>query len=150
MAGWADEHPERTVLVAGHTHRPVFPGQFPPDFRAEAATREAAYQAAAGGPDAPAARAELELARVRAARAGTYKSPDLDRPCYFNTGCCSFGDGDVTGLEFSGGKVRLVRWLEDSGGAFPRELAASGLRDVLGDVSGALPGASQPEPPPGG
>ncbi len=135
MAGWADAHPERTVLVAGHTHRPVFPGQFPPDFRAEAATREAAYQAAAGGPDAPAARAELELARVRAARAGTYKSPDLDRPCYFNTGCCSFGDGDVTGLEIADGEIRLVRWPDSDGAPRALVLARADLREILGAVA---------------
>lgn len=146
MATWADAHPERTVLVAGHTHRPVFPKKFPPDFRALAAEREAAYRAAAGD-DVPAARAELELAKARLARAGRYKPPKLERPCYFNTGCCSFGDGDVTGLEFSHGQVRLVRWLEDSGGASPQELAASDLRDVLGAVSGALPRAPDPAHP---
>ena len=31
-------------------------------------------------------------------------------PCYFNTGCCSFPDGDITGLEIADGQVRLVRW----------------------------------------
>ena len=31
-------------------------------------------------------------------------------PCYFNTGCCSFPDGDVTGLELADGAIRLVRW----------------------------------------
>jgi hypothetical protein len=34
----------------------------------------------------------------------------LPTPCYFNTGCCSFGDGDITGLEISDGEIRLVRW----------------------------------------
>ena len=34
----------------------------------------------------------------------------LEPPCYFNTGCCSFGDGDVTGLEIGDGEIRLIRW----------------------------------------
>ncbi len=35
--------------------------------------------------------------------------------CYFNTGCCSFDDGDCTGLEIAEGKTRLVRWPDDDG-----------------------------------
>src|SRR5215211_2783982 len=34
----------------------------------------------------------------------------IDPPCFFNTGCCSFGDGDITGLELADGEIRLVRW----------------------------------------
>jgi hypothetical protein len=30
--------------------------------------------------------------------------------CYFNTGCCRFKDGDITGIELAGGEIRLVRW----------------------------------------
>jgi len=30
-------------------------------------------------------------------------------PCCFNTGCCSFPDGDVPGIEIAGGEMRLVR-----------------------------------------
>ncbi len=32
------------------------------------------------------------------------------KPCYFNTGCCCFNDGDITGIEISGGFIRLVKW----------------------------------------
>jgi hypothetical protein len=31
-------------------------------------------------------------------------------PCYFNTGCCRFKDGDITGIELVDGEIRLVRW----------------------------------------
>lgn len=31
-------------------------------------------------------------------------------PSYFNTGCCRFKDGDITGIELAGGEIRLVRW----------------------------------------
>lgn len=31
-------------------------------------------------------------------------------PCYFNSGCCRFRDGDITGIELAEGKIRLVRW----------------------------------------
>jgi hypothetical protein len=40
-----------------------------------------------------------------------------DRPAdVLRTGCCCF-DRDVTGLEIADGKVTLVRWLNDDGGA---------------------------------
>jgi hypothetical protein len=39
----------------------------------------------------------------------------MERPCYFNTGCCSFSDGDVTGIEIAEGYIRLVKWLNDAG-----------------------------------
>lgn len=32
------------------------------------------------------------------------------KPCYFNTGCCCFSDGDITGIEISEGMIRLVKW----------------------------------------
>ena len=32
------------------------------------------------------------------------------RPSYFNTGCCCFNDGDITGIEIEGGYIRLIKW----------------------------------------
>ena len=32
------------------------------------------------------------------------------KPSYFNTGCCSFSDRSITGIEIAGGEIRLVRW----------------------------------------
>ena len=55
-------------------------------------------------------------------------------PCYFNTGCCSYGDGDVTGLEIADGEIRLVRWLNDEYEARKHELASRKLRDVFAAV----------------
>jgi UDP-2,3-diacylglucosamine pyrophosphatase LpxH len=138
MAAWADARPEKLVLVAGHTHKPVFPGSFPPDVEAEARAADEAYKKALEtGVDLPAARARRELAWARAVRVEQYDPPKLTRPCYFNTGCCSFGDGDVTGLEFADGTVRLVRWLDDDGAAAPRELTPPlDLRTVFSGVSG--------------
>jgi hypothetical protein len=145
MAAWADKHPERIVLVAGHTHRPVFPGQLPPDRQAKAKEAEEAYRIAVEkGAGVAEARGARELARVRALRAEPHFPPDLERSSYFNTGCCSFGDGDVTGLEFSDGNVRLVRWLNNNGEPAAHELACEKLRTIFGDLTGkAPPRASQ-------
>jgi hypothetical protein len=58
-------------------------------------------------------------------------------PCYFNTGCCSYGDGDVTGIEISGGRIRLVRWLDDEAAPMFKQLADESLRDILKAVEGS-------------
>jgi len=76
-------------------------------------------------------RAELEEVRTK-----PFGDPprEISPRCYFNTGCCSFGDGDVTGLEISEGKIRLVRWLDDEGQPRPKLLAEAELETVLGAV----------------
>jgi hypothetical protein len=109
MAAWAEQR--RRVLIAGHTHLPVFFNQHktpdsPPetiadDESTEGQVAEALRLARAAWADAEAVR----LARQRPLR--------LTTPCYFNTGCCSFGDGDITGIEIADGQIRLVRWPAD-------------------------------------
>ena len=61
--------------------------------------------------------------------------PKRSRPCYFNSGCCSFGDGDITGLEIADGEIRLVRWPEDDGSLRPKVLARSSLSRVFGELA---------------
>ena len=38
--------------------------------------------------------------------------PEDKQPIYFNTGCCSYGNGNITGIEISQGKLRLIEWLK--------------------------------------
>jgi len=35
------------------------------------------------------------------------------KPSYFNTGCCCFSDGDITGIEIADGYIRLVKWYDE-------------------------------------
>lgn len=35
-------------------------------------------------------------------------------PSYFNSGCCCFEDGDITGIEIESGCIRLIKWEYDS------------------------------------
>jgi hypothetical protein len=32
------------------------------------------------------------------------------KPSYFNSGCCCYNDGNITGIEIAGGKISLVKW----------------------------------------
>ena len=52
------------------------------------------------------------------------------KPCYFNTGCCSFADGDITGIELAEGEIRLVKWSNHSRTAIDKENITS-LYDML-------------------
>jgi UDP-2,3-diacylglucosamine pyrophosphatase LpxH len=150
MLAWAQSHPKTPVLITGHTHRPVF-GESkpsPPKRRSEQQLAEELEEArAAPTPDrarVAALRAELELVRAEGRRFLHPPTP-IDPPCYFNTGCCSFGDGDVTGIEIADGQIKLIRW--DSEGATPAAtvLVADRLADVLAAVR-RVPA----EPPPAG
>lgn len=39
------------------------------------------------------------------------------RPSYFNTGCCCYSDGDITGIEISDGYIRLIKWYDEETGS---------------------------------
>ncbi len=137
MYEWARMHPEKIVLIAGHTHRPVF-GRAEEDSTPERAADDLRrdLDELRSSPDASsealaALRAEYEYARAPSFE----KTPQpLRPPCYFNTGCCSYGDGDVTGLEVVDGKLRLVRWLDDEFKPRPRELTGRDLREIFEEV----------------
>lgn len=107
MARWAEKN--RRVLIAGHTHKPVFfqsvkrPAVTPGDVTAP------------GDASDPSRREALLLARTEWAKAEVERlrrQPPItvDTPCYFNTGCCAFGDGDITGIEIRDDEIWLVRW----------------------------------------
>lgn len=123
MFTWARAHPARPVLIAGHTHRPVF-----------WTSRAPVKAATPTGDSAPQRRAAQEYARAEARRVAAAAHP-VDPPCYFNTGCCSFGDGDVTGIEVADGEIRLVRWPAEDGRPEPKLLARAPLAEVFAAVA---------------
>jgi UDP-2,3-diacylglucosamine pyrophosphatase LpxH len=129
-----DEHP---VLIAGHTHRPVFSTPETTPGRSEATVAEelSKLREQGGTPDQIAdLRAELELVRTAPFDAPPKAMPV---PCYFNSGCCSFADGDVTGLELSDGEIRLVRWLNDDYQPRKKALGTRTLREVFTEAVAA-------------
>jgi hypothetical protein len=122
---WARRQP-KLLLVAGHTHRPVFMGS------SHHAQIERQLESASTG-ELPALRARLEWVKSQGAGSpDTTRTPDGEvAPAYFNTGCCSFGDGDITGLEIVDGKIRLVRWPDGSGAPQPQVLATADLAEAV-------------------
>jgi UDP-2,3-diacylglucosamine pyrophosphatase LpxH len=149
MYEWAKRRSEGghpVVLITGHTHKPVFrrrlaSGDVPGDEPVPTVDEARGALDAARRKGQPAGvlsklRAMLEFVSTK-----DYGAPaiELSRPCYFNTGCCSFGDGDVTGIEIEGGEIRLVRWPDDHDKPLPQILDHASLREIAGEVAGRPP-----------
>ena len=96
----------------GHTHKPVF------------------WDSVPKAPDPPAGDDRAAREYAAALKRNRRRTYTLSTPCYFNSGCCCFGDGDITGLEIADGEIRLVKWSSQR-----RVLAARPLDDVLDAVS---------------
>jgi UDP-2,3-diacylglucosamine pyrophosphatase LpxH len=143
LFAWARSHPQRPVLIAGHTHKPVFGTSRPPkpghrplsDVQAELA----AAQAKSPVDRDEVARLRAELGWIEAIERSTEPAPiPIEPPCYFNTGCCSFPDGDVTGIEIADGRIRLVRWPDNEGNALPEILVEDDLREIFAKLGGPV------------
>ncbi|WP_231491853.1 metallophosphoesterase [Pedobacter sp. Leaf170] len=103
MYNWVEKE-NNVALITGHTHQPVFASlthlerlyykiQFAEQQKNEAETallKGELNKLIGKGEEMPALK--------------KYKS------AYFNTGCCCFNDGDITGIEIENGLVRLIKW----------------------------------------
>ncbi len=56
------------------------------------------------------------------------------RPVYFNTGCCCFNDGDITGIEIADGFIRLVKWSDEKEVSKRKVLEEISWADLLADL----------------
>jgi UDP-2,3-diacylglucosamine pyrophosphatase LpxH len=130
MYRWAEKK-KGLVLIAGHTHLPVFESK---DHigRIEGELEQA--RSADNLARVAELRAELELMKAKMREQGGH-SFSMAKPCYFNTGCCSFSDGDVTGMEIADGQIKLVRWPDDAGDPKPKVLGYAMLDKVFESVS---------------
>lgn len=110
MYRWASQK-KKLLMIAGHTHRPVWSSrthlekllwQLGRLFQIEPDQRPLDY--------------EDQITNLQAEiKKREEKSPPCNdtiktRPCYYNTGCCRFADGDITGIELEDGELRLVKW----------------------------------------
>lgn len=136
MYRWSEKQ-RKTVLIAGHTHRPVFKSEsHAVQIRKSLNKIE---DQLAKDPDNAELRAEaaelsarLEWVLAQNQQTARELPPiELKKPSYFNTGCCAYADGDITGIEICDGQIRLVRWPDDNDDPRPKILAAADLREVF-------------------
>lgn len=99
------------LFISGHTHKPVFASLDHVErltLQIEEAKKE--------NNESVAAALHEELDRRKAEYAGKQFHKTMVVPSYFNTGCCCFFDGDITGIEIADGEIKLIKWEECDGG----------------------------------
>ena len=121
MYEWSSQQKD-LLLITGHTHQPVFESLT----HLERLQRQDAIKQSRDEPFEP-----------------TYNlpTPSLEffqkiRPSYFNTGCCCYDDGDITGIEIEGSCIRLVKWEENNGESVRTLLEEISLVDVATRLTG--------------
>ena len=104
MYEWSAKY-NSLVLITGHTHQPVFESLTHP----ERLYKKLGDAVKANRTD-EANQIEQEIKR----RGRDYKTTPAQyltmKPSYFNSGCCCFRDGDITGIEITHEKISLVKW----------------------------------------
>ncbi|HTD93374.1 MAG TPA: metallophosphoesterase [Chitinophagaceae bacterium] len=104
MYEWSSQQ-KNTIVVTGHTHQPVF----------ESLTLiERLYKqfqaAKAANDEAGMKQLQAEIRKREKESAAVAIDYLVMKPSYFNSGCCCFVDGDITGIEIADGSMRLVKW----------------------------------------
>jgi len=124
---WASAQKD-LILVAGHTHRPVWTSLTHLDSLLNKLRYLQGHRQGHQVDD----RLQKIQALLSEIEERERKYPPCNdtiktRSCYFNTGCCIFEDGDITGIEIDGGtealgekegkaaEMRLVKWGKASG-----------------------------------
>ncbi len=133
LYSWAAQQ-SKLILIAGHTHAPVFKSQTQ---AAQITATIETLESAIPQREVDSEEVSLLLAQREWVLAQAQPNPPIKsavsptKPCYFNTGCGCFADGDITGIEIAGGQIRLVRWPDKTRKPKPHILAEATLRDVL-------------------
>ncbi len=109
MYDWSAAQQE-LLLVTGHTHQPVFNSLTHLE-RLYLQMEEALLRR----DEATIARIEQEIPKRKQQYDYVNSAFRSMKPSYFNTGCCCYDGGTITGLEIAGGSIRLVRWVQEAG-----------------------------------
>ena len=104
MYEWSAKY-KSLVLITGHTHQPVFESLTHP---------ERLYKKLGDAVKANLTDETNEIEQEIKRRGRDYKTTPAQyltmKPSYFNSGCCCFRDGDITGIEITHEKISLVKW----------------------------------------
>ncbi len=125
MYEWSKQE-KNPVLITGHTHQPVFASLthlerlYKQLFNAREKADEATVQ-----------KLNKEI-RFRQEEYD-YVSSNYSKmkPFYFNTGCCCYSDGDITGIEIADGMIRLIKWKNKDNNSIREVLEEMKLSDLL-------------------
>ena len=109
MYEWSSEQ-KNMLLITGHTHQPVFKSLTV----LEKLYKE--FQLAEKDKDAQQLKVLLDEIKKREKEFTAVASDYMNmKPSYFNSGCCCFSDGDITGIEIADGYIKLIKWFLKDG-----------------------------------
>jgi len=126
MYEWSQQY-KKTLLISGHTHKPVFASMD----HIDRLTKQL-IKANTEGNDEKIQRLQAALDKRKAEYQGKQFVKTMVSPSYFNTGCCCFSDGDITGIEIAEGFIRLIKW-EQEGAKVNRLVLEEAPLDYLFD-----------------
>jgi predicted phosphodiesterase len=129
MYDWSAQQ-QNLILITGHTHQPVFESLTHIE-RLSRQQKQALYET--NKEWAEAIDAEMQWRR----KDDDYIREDYLklRPTYFNSGCCCFSDGDISGIEISGGCIRLIKWKTTDGVSKRIVQEERMLAEIVKDIS---------------
>ena len=128
MYEWSS-HQKNILLITGHTHQPVFKSLT----HLEKLYKE--FQFAEKGKNTEELATLLDEIKKRE-KEFTAVSVDYMsmKPSYFNTGCCCFSDGDITGIEIADGCIRLIKWMRKEGSSKREVLEETKLEELVKEL----------------
>ena len=108
MYAWTAKQ-SNLALITGHTHQPVF--------NSLTHLERVYLQLNKARLKEDKATIQLLEAELLAGKISGESSPRIDssKNTYFNTGCCCYSDGDITGIEIAEGNIRLIKWKSNDG-----------------------------------
>lgn len=114
------------VLITGHTHQPVF---------ASLTHLEHLYKlliaAKQKSDEAVTAKLNAEIQFRQQEYDFVNNNYSNMKPFYFNTGCCCYSDGDITGIELADGMICLIKWRKKEQASERIVLEEMPLKDLL-------------------
>jgi len=125
MYEWSAKY-NNLVLITGHTHQPVFESLTHP---------ERLYRQLGDAIKGNKADEVKKIEEEIKGRGRNYKTTPTQyltlKPSYFNSGCCCFRDGDITGIEITYEKIALVKWNIHKQRVVLEETTLNKLQEVL-------------------
>jgi UDP-2,3-diacylglucosamine pyrophosphatase LpxH len=122
---------KNTIFISGHTHKPVFASMD----HIERLLKQIEKAKTANDPGLL-KELEAELNKRRKEYGEKKYIKTMVKPTYFNTGCCCFSDGDITGIEIEGDNIRLIKWKNNNGTAERMVLEHSPLSYIFEEMIG--------------
>jgi UDP-2,3-diacylglucosamine pyrophosphatase LpxH len=109
MYEWSAQQ-ENILLITGHTHQPVFESLTYPERLYKELLEAKSSNNAIKIPEL-----EIQIQSINKRRNKFNEDVLQMKPTYFNSGCCCFSDGDITGIEITNENISLIKWGEEKG-----------------------------------